>query len=193
RPMPRFFFHVLHPRQRLTDGEGTLLANAAAARQLAHRVAHDLARPSLRQATEWQGCSLQVCDDQGAQLFAMNFADADVANELESSPIAVDSPPDGTVVDLGKIRARRRAATVSELCQRLDGEMRRLHVLADQARYEAGLLYYLREHGKKMMSRSRELVARSREQSAGGGTFIPSDATHSTSSRGVSKMMAIER
>src|SRR5262245_16165963 len=98
--MLRFFFHVFHPRQRLTDDEGILLANAAAARLLAHRVAHDLARPSVRHAREWQGCSLQVCDEHGAQLFAMNFADAHVANELDASPIVADSPPDGTVVDL---------------------------------------------------------------------------------------------
>lgn len=71
--MPRYFFHLLDPRQRVNDTQGEVLSGLGEAAQVGRQTAYELSRnvdPSTL-----AGVSIGVFDDKGNLLFEFGLAD----------------------------------------------------------------------------------------------------------------------
>jgi hypothetical protein len=122
--MPRYYFHLRHPQKVLMDCEGSLLADAGAAREQAMQAARDFFNPALGCVDpDWADWSLDVRDGRGRRV-------ADIALAAAAEP-AVESPvpPEqrtAAVVHLDLERARREFAATERRTRELLGRMRML-------------------------------------------------------------------
>jgi hypothetical protein len=64
--MPRYFFHLKGPDEKVTDEEGLVLPDAEAAWYQAVRSAREMIRAELHMGTSWEGQSIEIADDAGA-------------------------------------------------------------------------------------------------------------------------------
>jgi hypothetical protein len=115
--MPRYLFHLVSDCARVPDREGTDLADAGAACREAFLVAGELVKPGLpAQHRKWHGWSLQLIDQQGAEVLNMPVGElvagrghAAAPDRRMSAPTADRAPgehatSDGVAKSAGGIR-----------------------------------------------------------------------------------------
>lgn len=73
--MPRYYFHLSSPGERLTDEQGMVLPDTEAAWYQAVRHARELIRGELHLGTSWDGQAIEIADDEGAPLDRLPLAD----------------------------------------------------------------------------------------------------------------------
>jgi hypothetical protein len=162
--MPRFFFHLRDPRKRLTDCEGTVLADAAAARTLANLTARDFFRPATNRIDAgYEDGSIEVSDDRGRIIFGLAIADAIEPYEPDTCLLAKRETSHG-VVYLGAVRARRDFAVLQVGLRALRGHTTQL---VDHSRYACNTLRHVMKETEQVRARSQEVLARSRRQASG--------------------------
>jgi hypothetical protein len=163
--MPRYFFHLRSDHKSLLDCHGTGFPGPEAACKEARRTVQDFFQPwTGRVAPEWQGWSLEVCDERGRGIFLMAFADAARLQETAGEPAHRHASSNVVHLDVERIK-RELASAERQTCELV----RRTKMLVDQNRYEAKNLHHLMDSAAEAQRRARELVARSRQQTASGG------------------------
>ena len=68
RQMPRFYFHIEHDGNRLSDDEGSEVVNLEAARQAALRAAADITADDLRTGAERVSQRIVVANAVGEEV-----------------------------------------------------------------------------------------------------------------------------
>ena len=163
--MPRYFFHLRNTEKALLDCAGMVLSGPEAACQEARKTVQDFFQPATgRVAAEWEGWSLEVRDERGRCILLIAFADAEKLQGSADEVRQVDISPN--VVPLDVVRIKRELASLEAQTRDL---LRQTSLLVDRNRYEAKTLYHLMQAAGEARQQSAELVARSREQTAGGG------------------------
>jgi hypothetical protein len=166
--MPRFFFHLRDPHKRLTDCEGTLLGDAAAACRLATLTARDFFRPASNCIDAgYEDGSIEVSDERGRIIFGLAIADAPGFYEGDAC-LPGRQDMSHSVVYLDIERAKREFAALAAGLRALLGRTSRL---ADHNRYECKNLYHLMQETEAVRARSQALLARSRQQASAGDAW----------------------
>jgi len=101
--MPRYRFNLMSARAHVPDRDGTVLANASAAREEALFVASELVKPGQgRQQRKWNGWSIQVTDDQGGEVTRMPIGEwaAEVSRAAASADKVAAPVGSGAITDL---------------------------------------------------------------------------------------------
>jgi uncharacterized protein DUF6894 len=161
--MPRYYFHLRHPRKRVMDCEGVMLHDAAAAREQAELTVRDFFRPALNAIEpDWEACSVEVRDARGRLVVDMAIADAArLCTEAALQPIV--QPSQARVVHLDLERARREFAAVERRAREL---LHRTHRLVEQQRTAAESLVAELHLLNLLRNSAADLIARARQQSA---------------------------
>ncbi|MBV9930847.1 MAG: hypothetical protein JO013_07870 [Alphaproteobacteria bacterium] len=73
--MPRYYFHVHGPRDRLNDEEGVVLPDVEAAWYQAVRSARELIRADLRLGCGFEEQAIEIADDKGRPLDQLRLRD----------------------------------------------------------------------------------------------------------------------
>jgi len=160
--MPRFYFHLRAANKSLMDCEGSVLPDADAARAEALATVRDFFQPATGVDPDWEGWSMEACDERGRRVFAMAFADAAKLEALDA-PAAVAARATPSIVFLDFERARREFRSTERRTRDL---VHRALMLAERNRYEAKGLYGLVKSAQSGRARANELLERSRRQSS---------------------------
>jgi hypothetical protein len=161
--MPRFYFHLRHPRKRLMDCEGVMLGDAAAAREQAELTVRDFFRPSLNAIEPgWEECCVEVRDARGCLVVDIAIADA-ARLHAEAALQPIVQPVPAKVVHLDLERARREFAAVEREAREL---LHHTHRLVAQQRTAAQSLAEELRLLNLLRNSSVEIVARARQQSS---------------------------
>jgi hypothetical protein len=160
--MPRFFFHLRNAGRELTDNDGAVIASAALAREQAAQAVQDFVQPhSGTVDPDWRNWSISLCDEKGQCVFAMDFGAA-AALPHRGSVSVLEAPPSAKVSYLD---AERRQRAFASLEAQLHHLRERTSMLRDQNRYATKHVQVLINALQCTRERSRELLARSRQQS----------------------------
>jgi len=73
--MPRYYFHVHGPRDRLRDEEGVVLPDVEAAWYQAVRSARDLIRADVQLGCAYEEQAIEIADDKGRPLSQVPLKD----------------------------------------------------------------------------------------------------------------------
>jgi hypothetical protein len=73
--MPRYYFHVHGPRDRLSDEEGVVLPDVEAAWYQAVRSARDLIRADVHLGCPFEEQAIEIADDKGRRLDRLPLKD----------------------------------------------------------------------------------------------------------------------
>jgi len=161
--MPRFYFHLRAADKSLMDCEGRVLPDVAAAREEALATVRDFFQPAIGHVhPEWEGWSIDACDERGRRVFAVAFADAPQLQALETQT-SVAARPAPSIVFLDIERARREFSVTERRTRHL---VHRALMLAERNHYEAKNLYLLMKSAERGRTRASELLQRSRRQSS---------------------------
>ena len=159
--MPRYFFHFRSPHKTLPDREGTVLADADTARQNATLSVQDFFQPSTGCIDPaWEDWSIDVRDESGRCVIALAIADGGHLKNLDP-PQGNDARASPGVVYLDVVRARRELRSQAN---QLHEQLRRTRALVDHHCYAANCFYQSLRSVQQAQRRSRELLARSRQQ-----------------------------
>jgi len=165
--MPRFYFHLWHDRQVLTDGEGLMLADAFAARDEARRTIRDFFWPALGTVDpDWAGWRIDLCDARGCRVLDIGFDEAPRLHAEFAAERANGSPATALSTHIDSIRRDFAAAE-----DRANGLLGRARALVEEQR---GMRHHLAEQldrTKQLRTSTLELVARARHQSNAGRTM----------------------
>jgi hypothetical protein len=175
--MPRYFFHLRDAQKALMDCEGSVLPDAAAARQQAILSVRDFLRPAIGQVDpDWVGWWLDVRDERGRRI--LDIALGATAREAECSPPPAPSKPARNVIPLESERARRLARGESQTRDLLQ----RTHDLIEQQHRAALNLAHQLHQIQQICASTAKLVARARNQSAA-NSFDETVIGHSSAPR----------
>jgi uncharacterized protein DUF6894 len=161
--MPRYYFHLRHPRKRVMDCEGVMLRDAAAAREQAELTVRDFFRPALNAIEPgWEGCSVEVRDARGCLVVDIAITEA-ARLHAEAALLPIVQAVPAKVVHLDLERARREFAAVERRAREL---LHRTHRLVEQQRTAAESLAAELRLLNLLRNSAVELVARARQQSS---------------------------
>jgi hypothetical protein len=74
--MPSFYFHMIGPKGRLEDFEGSDLLDLNVARQEAIKDARTLMSEAILKGKDISGGYIEICDREGRVLLVLPFTDA---------------------------------------------------------------------------------------------------------------------
>jgi len=161
--MPRFYFHLRKSGKRVTDVDGMILPDAAAARAEAIAAARDFHQRTVGELDpDWRNCALEVCDEGGRCVFLIGFAAA--ARLADAAP--ADAPEKTAKRTLASLALGHTRNEFLYLAGQTRFLLERIGMLADRGRYETKNLSSLRKSMEENRRYAIEVLARSRQQSA---------------------------